>query len=93
MTYATATITWDLSHVCDPHHSSQQRWIPDPLSEPRDRTCILMDNSQDLFLLRHNGNSPDYNFIITQIQIPRIKVKATVLFCFLFFVFSPFCLF
>ena len=27
-------------------HNSQQRQIPDPLSEARDRTCILMDTSR-----------------------------------------------
>ena len=42
---ATATATWDLSCVCDLHHSSQQRLIPDPLSEARDQTPILMDTS------------------------------------------------
>ena len=44
--YATATATWDLSCVCDLHHSSWQRRILNPLSEARDRTCILMDDSQ-----------------------------------------------
>ena len=28
------------------YHSSPQHWILDPLSEARDRTCILMDTSQ-----------------------------------------------
>ena len=42
----TATATWDLSLICDLHHSSRQRWILNPLSEARDRTCILMDTSQ-----------------------------------------------
>ena len=32
-------------HVCDLYHSSQHCWIPDPLSEARDRTCILLDTS------------------------------------------------
>ena len=32
--YTTATVTWDLSCVCDLHHSSRQRQIPDPLIEP-----------------------------------------------------------
>ena len=35
---ATATATPDLSHVCDPHHSSQQHQAPNPLSEARDGT-------------------------------------------------------
>ena len=34
LAYATATAMRDLSHICDPHHSSQQHWIPDPLSGP-----------------------------------------------------------
>ena len=46
---ATATARWDPSCVCDLHHSSQQCWIPDPLSEARDRTHILMDTSRILF--------------------------------------------
>ena len=45
LVYATATATWDLSSVCDLHHSSQQRWIPHPLSEARDKTCILTETS------------------------------------------------
>ena len=44
--YATATATRDLSCVCNLHHSSQQCRIPDPPSEARDRTCILMDPSR-----------------------------------------------
>ena len=39
---ARATATWDLSCVCNLHHSSQQRWIVNPLSKGRDRTCNLM---------------------------------------------------
>ena len=35
----------DLSHICDLHHSSRQQWILNPLSEARDRTCVLMDTS------------------------------------------------
>ena len=34
--YATATVTWDLSCICNLHHSSQQCQIPNPLSEARD---------------------------------------------------------
>ena len=44
--YATATATWDPSHVCNLHQSSQQCQIPDALTEARDRTHILMDSSQ-----------------------------------------------
>ena len=44
--YAIATAMWDPSEGCDLHHSSQQHWIPDPLSEDRDQTRILMITSQ-----------------------------------------------
>ena len=40
---STATAVRDPSHICDLHHSSQQCRIPDPLSEARDQTHILMD--------------------------------------------------
>ena len=35
LAYATATAIQDLSHVCDPYHSSKQCWIPNPLSKAR----------------------------------------------------------
>ena len=37
---------WDLSPVCDHHHSSQQYQILTPLSEARDQTYVLMDPSR-----------------------------------------------
>ena len=36
LAHTTATETWDLSRICEPHHSSWQCWIPNPLSEARD---------------------------------------------------------
>ena len=44
--YATATAMPDPSHICHPHHSSQQRQILNLLNEARDRTCVLIDTSQ-----------------------------------------------
>ena len=44
--YAIATATQDLSCLCDLHHSSQHRWILDPLNEARDQTCNLLVPSQ-----------------------------------------------
>uniref|UniRef100_A0A8D0T181 Serine/threonine-protein kinase RIO1 n=1 Tax=Sus scrofa TaxID=9823 RepID=A0A8D0T181_PIG len=41
-TYTTATAMPDPSHVYDLHHSSQQHQILNPLSEARDRTCVLI---------------------------------------------------
>ena len=43
LAYATATAMPDLSRVCDLHHSSQQCWILNLLSEAMDQTVILMD--------------------------------------------------
>ena len=42
---ATATARWDLSRVCDLHHSSWHHRILNPLSRARDRTQVLMDPS------------------------------------------------
>ena len=44
--YTTAKATQDPSRIYDPHHSSRQRQIFNPLIEARDRTCFLMDASQ-----------------------------------------------
>ena len=57
--YTTATATPDSSHVCDLHHSSQQRRILHSLNEPRDQTHILLDTN--LISLRHEGNSQFFN--------------------------------
>ena len=43
--YTRATATWALSLIYDLHHSLLQHWLLNPLSEARDRTCILMDTS------------------------------------------------
>ena len=37
LAYTTVTATWDPSLVCDPHHSSWQPRILNPLSEVRDQ--------------------------------------------------------
>ena len=47
----TGTATHILSCICNLHHSSQQCWILNSLSEARDRTCLLMDTS----LVCHHG--------------------------------------
>ena len=43
---ATATVTPDLSHICNLHHSSWQCQILNPLSGARDQTHLIMDTSQ-----------------------------------------------
>ena len=55
--YTTATAIPNLSYICNPHQSLWKRQILNPLSEARDRTCLLMDTSWVLNLLSHNGNS------------------------------------
>ena len=45
------------SHICDLHHSLQQRQILNPLSKARNQTHILIDTSWILNLLSHTGNS------------------------------------
>ena len=45
LAYTTANATWDLSHICNLHHSSRQRQILYPLSKARDQTHILVDTS------------------------------------------------
>ena len=47
--YATATAMWDLSCIRNPHHSSLQCWILNPLNEAKDWTRILMDARQIRF--------------------------------------------
>ena len=44
--YTTATATRDPSCIFDLQHSSQQHQILNPLSEARDRTCVLMDTKE-----------------------------------------------
>ena len=44
--YTTAIATPDLSHIFNLHHSSPQCWMPNPLSEARDQTWVLMGASQ-----------------------------------------------
>ena len=62
LAYDTATITWDPSRVCDLHHSSQQCWILNPLSEARVRTCVLIDASQIRFRWATTGTLCVYIF-------------------------------
>ena len=38
LAYTTAIAMRDPSLVCNLHHSSQQRWIPNPLGKARIRT-------------------------------------------------------
>ena len=54
---ATVTATQDPSHIPKLHHSSWPCQVLNPVSEARDQTSILMNTSQVLYQLSHNGNS------------------------------------
>ena len=60
--YTTATAMWDPNHVCDLHHSSQQCWIVNPMSEARDGTRILMDASRVQYHCTTMG-TPQFTFL------------------------------
>ena len=62
----TAIAMPDLSQICDLHHSSQKRWILNPLSKARDWTCILMGTSQIHFCWATPG-TPVVLFLCSQI--------------------------
>ena len=47
----------DPSRIHDLRHSFRQCGVINPLSKVRDQTRLLMDTSQALKLLNHNGNS------------------------------------
>ena len=53
--YTTATVTPDPSHVCDPHHSSRQHQLLNPLNEARDSICNIMVPSQIHFQCATTG--------------------------------------
>ena len=62
LTHTTATAMWDLSHIWDLYHSSQQHPILKPLSKIRDQTCILKDTSKIHFLCATTGALCDEAF-------------------------------
>ena len=73
---ATSTVVWDPSHACNLHYSSRQCSILNPLSEARDQTSVLIDTSQVLDPLSHDGNSSNH-FLEEK---SGIKVSAGLIF-------------
>ena len=62
--YTTITATQDPRHTCNPHRSSWQRWILNPLSDAREWTHILMDTIRVCQLLSHDRNCRSLDFNI-----------------------------
>ena len=60
--YTPATVTQDLSHVCDLHHSSRQRWFLNPLSEVRAGINNLIAPSRIRFHFATTGTPSSANF-------------------------------
>ena len=58
LAYTTATATPDPSHIFNLHHGSRQCRSLNPLSEARDRTCVLMVTSQIRFHWATMGTPP-----------------------------------
>ena len=87
LAYITATATWDLSLICNLHHSSQQCRILSPLSEARDQTRILMNTSWIRFrcttmrtpLIDFRFLPKDYNCMIFLVFLQCHKKKSTKL--------------
>ena len=83
LAYTTATATWDQSHVCDLHCSSQQHWILNPMSKARDPTHVLMDTSQVLYHWATMGTPSFPIFLYDQWLCPKqaqplVKCKITI---------------
>ena len=70
-TYATATATPDLSHICDLYHSSQQRWTLNSLSRARDQTHLLMDTVR-FITSEPQGELPNYLICLTTLRFSSI---------------------
>ena len=70
----------DLSHLCNLHHSSWQSLILNPLSEVRDRTCVLIDFSQIHFISTEPQWELPQGYIFKRPSTISISllVKATV---------------
>ena len=74
--YTTATGTWDLSHICNLHHSSWLCQIINPLSKARDQTHILMDTSRVLGPQRELLCVPHFLFIGNKLQPPQPSLSS-----------------
>ena len=74
--YATAIAMRDPNHVCTLHHSLWQCQIPDPLSEARDQTQILMDTGQ-IHLYCASTGIPQIACILFSIITDKFSLYST----------------
>ena len=71
----TATATRDLSSVCNLYQSSQQHRIPNPLSEARDQTRVLLDTSQVHFCYAAMG-TPFFLFTAVPVAYENAQIGS-----------------
>ena len=74
LSYITVTAMQDPSCVCDLHHSSQQHWILNLLSEARDQTHNLMVTSWIRVCCTMTGTPPQGTF---DCKIAPLNSQAT----------------
>ena len=79
-----ATVTMDLSCIFNLHHSSWQHQILNPLSEARDRTCILMNSSRICFQCATMGTPRISVLLMVTLDTPMYIVNNIELINFLF---------
>ena len=71
LAYTRTTAMRDPSHICDLHHTSQQHWILNPLSEARDRTPSWM-------LVEFVSAAPQWEFPHCFLNRPAAMVPGDV---------------
>ena len=74
--FAIAIATQNLSLICNLHHSSWQHRIINPLSEAKDRTCILMDTSQVVTTEPQQGTPLSIYFFFFPLWLFRAAPEA-----------------
>ena len=80
LAYSIATAVADPSHIS--YTAACCLWqcqILKPLRETRDRICILMDTSQVLSPLSHNGNSSRHCNVLTHFILATLSGTITAL--------------
>ena len=78
-----ATATQDPNHVCNLHYSSQQHWIPHPLSKARGWSHILLDTSWIRFWCTTMGTPKNTflkltNYLWIKVNIGRSQTEGAL---------------